>query len=163
MNRYVLGFAFDLNDRVLLITKNRPEWQDGLMNGLGGHIEEGEDPHHTMQREGSEETCGKLAHVDWKPYGRLKGQGLGRRPLGRRPFEMWLFCAQVPWAGIMGLDGVSTEEGRCTFVSLEDLPKCPTVPNLQYLISMAKTSLAGRDRCRFYEIQESEVPEVICE
>ena len=157
INKYVLGFVFDLNDRVLLITKNRPEWQDGLLNGLGGHVEEGEgqrpeglrpeglrpeSPHHAMQREGSEETCGKLANVDWKLYGRLRGSG----------FEMWLFCVQVPWAGLMGLDGVSTEEGRCSFVYLEDLPGFATVPNVEYLVAMARTHLAGRDRCKFYEI-----------
>ena len=149
MNRYVLGFAFDpLNDRVLLITKNRPEWQDGLLNGLGGHVEDSEAPHHAMQREGAEETLGKLANVDWQLYGRLSGQG----------FEMWLFCVKVLWAGMMGLDGVMTEEGRCSFVTVEDLSGLSTVPNVEYLVAMARAHLAGRDRCEFYEILESEVP-----
>ena len=100
-----------------------------------------------MQREGAEETCGKLANVDWRLYGRFSGCG----------FEMWLFCVKVPWAGLMGLDGVMTEEGRCSFVTVEYLPGS-IVPNVEYLVAMARTHLAGRDRCKFYEILETEVP-----
>lgn len=34
--KYVVGFAFDLTlTMVALIRKNRPEWQMGLLNGIG--------------------------------------------------------------------------------------------------------------------------------
>jgi hypothetical protein len=36
---YVVGFAFDTDGRVALIRKNRPEWQAGRLNGIGGHVE----------------------------------------------------------------------------------------------------------------------------
>ncbi len=52
---YVLGFAFN-NDNVALILKNRPAWQKGLYNGIGGHIEPGETPLKAMIREFKEET-----------------------------------------------------------------------------------------------------------
>ena len=56
-DRYVLGFVFSLDaSRVLLIWKNRPEWQKGKLNGIGGKIEEGELPIDAMKREFSEET-----------------------------------------------------------------------------------------------------------
>lgn len=54
--RYVVGFALDHRDRVALIRKKRPEWQAGLLNGIGGHVEPGESPLAAMRREFREET-----------------------------------------------------------------------------------------------------------
>jgi hypothetical protein len=42
--------------KVLLVEKNRPEWQAGLLNAIGGEIEPGENPHDAMVREFEEET-----------------------------------------------------------------------------------------------------------
>ena len=66
MNNYVVGFAFNKDkNKVALIRKNRPEWQDGKLNGIGGHIENDESPIHAMVREFQEET-GKLTDKsDW--------------------------------------------------------------------------------------------------
>lgn len=56
--QYVLGFAFSRNKRdVLLIKKQKPEWQSGLYNGIGGKINEpNEAPIDAMKREFKEET-----------------------------------------------------------------------------------------------------------
>ena len=42
MTRYVAGFLVS-DDRyyVALIRKKRPAWQEGRLNGIGGHIEGG--------------------------------------------------------------------------------------------------------------------------
>lgn len=57
MNAYVLGFLFnETRDKVLLIHKLRPEWQKGMLNGVGGHIEDEETPYDAMGREFKEET-----------------------------------------------------------------------------------------------------------
>ncbi len=53
---YVLGFRFDNIGNVLLIQKNRPNWQKGRVNGVGGKIEPGENPDDAMCREFIEET-----------------------------------------------------------------------------------------------------------
>lgn len=53
---YVCGFAYCEGD-VLLIRKNRPEWQAGKMNGIGGKIEHAEGIRSAMAREFKEE-CG---------------------------------------------------------------------------------------------------------
>ena len=54
---YVLGFAFDTLINVCLIRKIRPQWQRGLLNGIGGHMEETDlNPHAAMVREFKEET-----------------------------------------------------------------------------------------------------------
>jgi 8-oxo-dGTP diphosphatase len=54
---YCLTFAFsDDNKEVALIKKNRPHWQSGKFNGIGGKVEFGEIPLEAMAREFYEET-----------------------------------------------------------------------------------------------------------
>ena len=49
---YVLAFIFDENlEKVLLIQKQRPKWQAGLDNGIGGKIEEKETAINAIKRE----------------------------------------------------------------------------------------------------------------
>ena len=64
--RYVVGFLFsrDLAE-VCLIRKNRPEWQRGRLNGVGGHIEVGETPLEAMGREFQEEAGRDL---EWRQF-----------------------------------------------------------------------------------------------
>lgn len=62
---YVVGFLIDpVTDNVLLIRKNRPEWQRGKLNGVGGKVEPGEEAHQAMQREFREETG--MTIDDWR-------------------------------------------------------------------------------------------------
>lgn len=54
---YVVGFCFKQDaSEVVLIQKLRPEWQNGLINGVGGKIETGEHHLVAMVREFEEET-----------------------------------------------------------------------------------------------------------
>lgn len=54
---YVLGIMFSEDEKkVLTIWKNRPSWQAGKLNGIGGKIEAGESPLEAMHREFIEET-----------------------------------------------------------------------------------------------------------
>jgi 8-oxo-dGTP pyrophosphatase MutT (NUDIX family) len=49
---YVLGFIFTAGrNAVYLIRKNRPAWQRGFLNGLGGAREAGETFVEAMERE----------------------------------------------------------------------------------------------------------------
>jgi 8-oxo-dGTP diphosphatase len=53
---FVVGFLFSrCEQRVVLIEKNRPEWQAGLLNGPGGKIEPGETTLEAIRREFREE------------------------------------------------------------------------------------------------------------
>lgn len=71
---YVCGFLFSPErDRVLLIRKNRPRWQAGRLNGVGGKIEPGETPLEAMRREFREETG--LEIDDWQPVADLVLEG----------------------------------------------------------------------------------------
>lgn len=70
MINYVLGFAFDLQRRnVLLICKDHPDWQQGFFNGIGGKIEYNELPETTMNRESTEEVG--LASLPWRHFATL--------------------------------------------------------------------------------------------
>jgi 8-oxo-dGTP diphosphatase len=54
---YSCGLIFDEpKQNVMLIQKRRPKWQEGLFNGIGGHVEEGETPLECMYREAKEES-----------------------------------------------------------------------------------------------------------
>lgn len=73
MTDYVAGFLIDESrELVALVQKNRPEWQAGKLNGIGGHIEEGESPDEAMHREFEEET-GIVFKTDWNLFCVLTG------------------------------------------------------------------------------------------
>jgi len=57
MKKYVLAFIFTKDmENVWLIQKNRPNWQKGKLNGIGGKIEPGETPKEAILREVHEES-----------------------------------------------------------------------------------------------------------
>jgi 8-oxo-dGTP diphosphatase len=67
MISYVLGFAFSKDfSEILLISKNKPEWQKGLYNGVGGKIEAFESPNEAMVREFREESNIDTKAENWK-------------------------------------------------------------------------------------------------
>lgn len=55
MMDYTAGFLFH-NGHVLLVQKTRPKWQAGLLNAIGGKLDDGEQPLVGMIREFKEET-----------------------------------------------------------------------------------------------------------
>lgn len=62
--KYVNGFMFSEDyKKVLLIKKNKPSWQKGLLNGIGGKVEGDENYHKAMTREFSEEVG--IDHDNW--------------------------------------------------------------------------------------------------
>ncbi|GAB4572422.1 MAG: 8-oxo-dGTP diphosphatase [Anaerolineae bacterium] len=76
MVEYTLGFIFDASrQHVLLIHKNRPAWQAGKINGVGGKLEPGESPLEGVQREVYEETGLRLPAGAWTPTAVLAGEG----------------------------------------------------------------------------------------
>ena len=71
---YTCGFIFNKKkDEVLLIRKNRPQWQAGMFNGIGGHTEAGETPLECMIRESKEETT--IEDKNWQEIAILDSAG----------------------------------------------------------------------------------------
>ncbi len=76
MVKYVVGFMFNpTRTKVALIRKLRPDWQKGLLNGIGGKLNEDEHELQAMCREFEEETGYKTFWYDWWPVVTLKGLG----------------------------------------------------------------------------------------
>ncbi len=76
MKTHALGFIFTPNfDEVLLIEKQRPDWQRGKLNGIGGKVEDGETSAACMAREAREE-CGLVSGPEhWTYVGAMHGEG----------------------------------------------------------------------------------------
>lgn len=76
MTDYVCGFMFSRErDTVALIEKQKPEWQRGKLNGIGGKIELHETAADAMAREFREETGVVTQPGDWGHFCRLEGTG----------------------------------------------------------------------------------------
>lgn len=71
----VVGFMFGKDfTHVVLIIKEKPAWQKGKHNGVGGKIEDfDESPAHAMAREFREETGLDTRASEWLRYGRMEG------------------------------------------------------------------------------------------
>ena len=144
--KYVVGFLLDPTlSKVVLIRKVKPEWQKGLLNGVGGKIGdniEGETPEQAIDREFKEEAG--VEGLDWKPY----------LTLTTPHSELHFFRA------IGNVHRAQTRTGE--FVSIYDIPdvmdRCDTIPNLRWCIQMARTFHFG-ERAQEFKVEEVMVPE----
>lgn len=132
MIRYCLGFAFDDLGSVALMQKNRPEWQRGLWNGIGGKLEEGELVIDSMRREFREET-GVLVQ-DWDVVGRMSGPGFDISVLTTTHRDV---------RGVMQ----TTDELVCTFVPWK-LP-CNCIENVPAMIALCRIP---KDQRPFFQL-----------
>lgn len=130
---YVAGFLFDDHrQRVLLIEKQRPEWQKGLFNGVGGKIEADETPIEAMRREFYEETG--FAFRLWNHFATLQGEKDIR-------WKVHFFCGFDTHTLVSIKDDrrpTKTDERLFVFY-LDQLRAglAKTIPNLHWLIPMA--------------------------
>ncbi len=127
---YVVGFAFDegpyqyrIGGEVALIRKARPDWQRGCLNGIGGHIEEGESSHEAMVREFKEETDVEI--VDWNLFAKLQGKD-------------W----SVDFYRAFGIDLTTLKTVTDEEVLVYPVDRLPAkvLPNLRWLIPLALDS-----------------------
>lgn len=131
---YVCGFLFSENKKVVaLIRKNRPTWQAGKLNGIGGKIENFETPLQAMEREFFEETGVNI--FEWRQFAVLSGNDsdVERNANSGTSFKVYFFVAFSD--GIYDANSTTDEEIKA--VALEDLEDYLTLPNLDWLIPMA--------------------------
>ena len=139
IQQYVLGFLFSPElSLVALIRKQRPEWQRGKLNGIGGKIESGEKPADAMRREFHEETG--VDFLGWNHFTTMCGPD----------WIVFVFCGADK--SVLAVDSITDEE--VTFKS----PLCfneGCAHNVNWLISMARTQLLEGSK-QTYEVFESE-------
>lgn len=69
MTKYVAGFAFTCDRKgVLLVRKNKPDWQAGKLNAIGGKVKDAETFDKAMCREFLEETTLDYSLKDWESF-----------------------------------------------------------------------------------------------
>lgn len=144
--RYVLGFTFSPTfSHVLLLWKNRPAWQAGKLNGIGGKIEEGETAEEAMAREFTEETgivTGTASIHD--------AEGAAWRYIGKRSrpamyddqpasYELFIYATQLPLKTMKAAYGPA-EEVICLPLNAEILRR-RGVPGLAWNVDAAMCSL----------------------
>lgn len=114
---------FDKNfEHVVLIKKNKPEWQAGFLNGVGGKVEEFDEcPLYAMIREFKEET-GK-DECNWVEFCTLYEED---------QFEV--ICFFVDNKNIYDVRTMEKEE--VVIIPVADLNKHKIVSNLSWLIPM---------------------------
>jgi 8-oxo-dGTP diphosphatase len=124
MINYVCGFYFDhLFAQVVLIWKNKPKWQAGKLNGVGGKIEEGETPRIAMRREFKEETG--IDHEKWNDLIVLTGEN----------WRVYFFYAE---GNANEFEYAETKESEeIAKIEVDRLDDYPHISNLRWLIPMA--------------------------
>ncbi len=139
MRKFVVGFVFDMTgERMALIQKQKPKWQSGLLNGIGGSIDmvlcPGDDttreetPKEAMTREFAEEAGALLEN--WGFYAVIQGED----ELG--PYEINCFRA----FGI-DLDKLQSKTVESiVIVHSQHLPYHMIVPDLKWLVPLALDS-----------------------
>lgn len=140
MKRYVAGFMFNEQGyAVALVHKNRPEWQAGKLNAIGGHIEEGETPVNAMQREFYEEAGIMYPACLWKPLVRLYRPGA---------FEVFFYSAHSD----LVLAAKTLTDEVVSLIAVAELGKYEVVPSVRWLVPMALDLNINRDK--FIEIED---------
>ena len=126
--KLVVGFMYyRATESVVLIRKNRPDWMNGCLNGVGGHVEVGESFAGAVVREFLEET-GAVTTVDqWSRFCRLDSN---------HGTDVTFFAAIVDEERECPVSTCTDEIVRVTLMRDLDAPWNHAVPNMAYLVPM---------------------------
>lgn len=123
---------------VALIEKNRPDWQKGRLNGLGGKIEYGESAVEAMIREFEEE--GGVYTKDWNEFCNINGK------------TCQITCF---WAIGNILEVRMAEDQEIFLVDTRNLVENKNIlPNVAWLIPMAFAFIRNQEHAKGFEINE---------
>ena len=124
MKYYVAGFMYSKDrKKVVLIEKINPEWQRGLLNGVGGKIEKNETPHMAMSREFKEETGVNTSPEEWKVFSVIDG------PSKYKVYFLYTLSDNL-------INVKTVEKEKVGIYEVSDLPP-HTMYNLKWLIPMS--------------------------
>lgn len=132
--RYAVGFVFnEVFDQVVLIRKNRPTWQAGLLNGLGGKHEAPEAIEDTVAREVEEEAGIPTTGRQWAEF--LVLNEYEHHDLVAVVHFFWISIGDPQDLVTPGL--TDEEVGYYRVEDLADAGRLRTTPNLPWLLRMA--------------------------
>lgn len=123
--KMVVGFLFH-GPKVLLVRKHNPDWQAGLLNGVGGVIEENETPPQAVEREFREET-GFKTPINWRHFATEV-----------EPFGAYVYFFSTQGEGRDHAWPIRNDVGEeLSWLDTNDLPFVRKVGNLAWLIPLA--------------------------
>lgn len=129
--KYVLGFLFNENMKhVVLIKKQKPDWQKNKYNGVGGKIDES-DPsvQFAMQREFKEETSLLIQAHRWNFFCEMEAE------------DWHVSCF---WAIAETLESVETvTEEEVAIVPITAVKNLDCIENIELLIKLAILNSQG--------------------
>jgi 8-oxo-dGTP diphosphatase len=153
IQNYVVGFLFDPTlSRVVLIRKEKPAWQKGLLNGVGGKVELNESFEEAMAREFAEETGEWVSH--WTKFTEVYIPN-HNDPTYDKTDPTHNIILEMFYA-------VSSQLHRCRSITVEQLEihnvedvmnYTDMVPNLRWIIQMARSMHFG-ERAKYFEVYE---------
>lgn len=153
MQEYTVGFLFgSFGDEVVLIKKNRPDWQRGKLNGVGGKVEPGEDPAVGMKREFFEETG--IQYAEWERFATIEGSSGPTKAcrcgaqLCREHEEPWKIYFYKAFDTIAFNAADTLTDELVVKTAVKEIPLLETVAHLKWLVPMA---LYGKE---VYEMKE---------
>lgn len=141
---YVAGFLFNEKlSNVCLVHKQKPVWQKGKLNAVGGKIEVGESPELAMRREFSEEAGVDIS--DWNQFCVLRGES---EDIWRVHF--FFAVGDTKRAKQMESEPIS----RYEISTILQEQGFPLIPNLRWLIPMALNFAKGSESCSAFQVVE---------
>jgi len=126
MKKYTIGIIFNETcSKVLLILKNRPDWQKGLYNFPGGHIEKREIAEECVGREIQEECGLNILYGQWEHIGTI---------LNKENYKVEIFTTKYnpKYNGKVK----TMEDQEVSWFPIDSLPK-NLITNLTWLIPFA--------------------------
>lgn len=142
--RMVVGFAFNRTmTQVALIEKNRPHWQAGKVNGIGGGIEEQDQriPERAMRREFKEETGYETDLSVWEYLATLERTPMMVEGTSGVPFTLHMYRAILSIDDLIPVLRSQTDE-QVLVVNPRELPS-NGVSNLYWMVAMAMDTNPG--------------------
>lgn len=134
---YTLGFVFNPErTHVMLIRKTRPQWQAGLLNGIGGKLEEDESDSECMIREFKEET-GLLETPSWKAVGERRRLSDAN---GGHLYRMRIFAGELPLEVMQTASSANDEKIEVVALDYNSIGD-EGVPGLVWTINIALCAL----------------------
>jgi 8-oxo-dGTP diphosphatase len=125
--KYVVGFRFN-EGKVLLISKLKPSWQKGRLNGIGGKVEKDEESVSAMVREFREETGIDTTEADWQYVAMMIG------PCGKDSDD-WIVRVYASFGPID--EARSTTDEQVVAVDAKSLPR-EVLSNLHWLVPLCQ-------------------------
>lgn len=136
--KYTVGFIFDKDmKKVLLVHKTAPEWQVGLINGVGGKLEIGETTAECIVREIKEETNIDVSIKDVVDLGGILGED--------QAAEVEVFG--VVYQGEL-FEAFIFEKEKIEWFPVDQIPG-NVIPNLKWLIPLTLEKLKYGKIIRF--------------